>query len=93
MCASGDDAADPIRTIYRCEILKMRTVALLLVLLASPAAFADDAPPALMSLQPEEIRLIGIAGVVSAISYEIRFNDIDFSFNPMNQNMMLKIKF
>lgn len=65
----------------------------LLMLLAAPAAWADEANMSLVGLRQTDLQILGIAGAISLVSYQLNLNNLDFNFNPLTQKLTLNIKF
>jgi hypothetical protein len=71
----------------------MKILVLFLALSVSSVSFAEESSASLANLQQQDLQILGIAGVISLISYEVKFNSLDFNFNPLNQKLTFNIKF
>ncbi len=71
----------------------MKILVLFLALSVSSVSFAEESGASLANLQQQDLQILGIAGVISLISYEVKFNSLDFNFNPLNQKLTFNIKF
>ena len=71
----------------------MKILVLFLALSASSVSFAQENNSSLANLQQQDLQIFGIAGVISLISYEAKFNNFDFNFNPLSQKLTFNIKF
>jgi hypothetical protein len=71
----------------------MKILVLFLTLSVSSVSFAEESSASFANLQQQDLQILGIAGVISLISYEVKFNNLDFNFNPLNQKLTFNIKF